>query len=71
MVYIREDVGVLVGKTMPPSVIFAINESNMTSAFWDYMTHLIKKVPPGKRDRQQTINQLEAMVARLEETLQA
>lgn len=71
MVYVREDVGVLLGKTMPPSVVFAINESNMTAAFWDYMNHLIKKEPHGKRNRQHTISALEAIVAGLEEHLQA
>lgn len=61
----------LVGKTMPPSVVFAINESNMTAAFWDYMSHLTDGRPLNKKHRQDTITKLEAIVARLEESLQA
>jgi hypothetical protein len=71
IVYVREGVGVLVGKTMPPSVVFAINESNMTAAFWDYMSHLTDGRPLNKKHRQDTITKLEAIVARLEESLQA
>ncbi|MDD4169311.1 MAG: transcriptional regulator [Desulfotomaculaceae bacterium] len=67
MIYVREDVGVLVGKAMPSSVVFAINESNMTVAFWDYMNHLINKEAKVKLDRKHTIAELETIVAKLEE----
>ncbi|MDD3655034.1 MAG: transcriptional regulator [Desulfotomaculaceae bacterium] len=69
MIYVREDVGVLVGKTMTPSVVFAINESNMTAAFWDYMNHLIKKEAKGRMHRKHTIAELETIVAKLEEVI--
>lgn len=36
--YAKEDLGVIITKTTPPYVVFAINESNMTAAFWDYLT---------------------------------
>jgi hypothetical protein len=65
LVYVREDVGVLIGKTLPPSVVFAVNESNMTIAFWDYMNHLVNEKPQGKINREHTIAELEAVVARL------
>ncbi|MFZ7132600.1 MAG: transcriptional regulator [Eubacteriales bacterium] len=35
--YCKEDVGVIASKKEPPFMIFAINESNMTAAFWDYL----------------------------------
>lgn len=66
MIYVREDVGVLVGKTLLPSVIFAINESNMTAAFWDYMKVILKKECQDKINRTQTICELEALATRLE-----
>ncbi len=66
MLYIREDVGVLLGKTMPPSVVFAINESNMTVAFWDYINHLINEKSQTKMNRNRIIAELGAMVAKLE-----
>lgn len=63
MVYVREDVGVLIGKTLQPAVVFAINESNMTATFWDYMKVLIKNAKINKRP---TIETLESLVASLE-----
>ncbi|RQD78464.1 MAG: transcriptional regulator [Candidatus Syntrophonatronum acetioxidans] len=45
MIYAKEDVGVLVGKTSPPAAIFAINESNLTAAFWDYLSSQIQGQP--------------------------
>lgn len=70
VVCVKEDVGVLVAKASSPSVIFAINESNLTAAFWDYMNVLLlkdspDKDSPGKLDRQQTIAHLEAIAAQL------
>ncbi|KAF1086679.1 hypothetical protein SPSYN_00398 [Sporotomaculum syntrophicum] len=65
MLYIREDVGVLLGKTMPPSVVFAFNESNMTVAFWDYMNHLINEKSQSKMNRYRILAELEAMAAKL------
>ncbi len=61
MVYVKEDVGVLVGKTPLPSTIFAINESNMTAAFWDYMNAFIAK-KPSSHNRNQTIARLENII---------
>ncbi len=40
MVYAKRDVGVIVAKTSSPPIILAINEKNMTAAFWDYLTHM-------------------------------
>lgn len=66
LVYVREDVGVLIGKTLPPSVVFALNESNMTAAFWDYMNHLVNEKSQCI-GREHTIAELEAFVAGLKE----
>ena len=37
LVYAKEDVGVIVAKTSTPPIAMAINESNLTGAFWDYL----------------------------------
>ncbi len=37
MVYSKEELGVIIAKTSTPSVILAINEENMTAAFWDFL----------------------------------
>lgn len=65
MLYVKEDVGVLVAKTSPPSVIFAINESNMTAAFWDYINLLTDKTVKRKVNKKQTIAELKAVVDKL------
>jgi hypothetical protein len=41
MVYAREELGVIVAKTSQPPVVLAINESNMTAAFWDFLKDII------------------------------
>jgi len=38
MVYVKEDVGVVVAKTSAPPIILSINEKYMTSAFWEFLT---------------------------------
>lgn len=41
MIYAREDLGVIVAKTSQPPVVLAINESNMTATFWDFLKGII------------------------------
>ncbi len=65
MVYVKEGVGVLVGKTTPPSVFFAINESNMTAAFWDYINIHPLANTENKSNRQPAISRLETVAAQL------
>lgn len=69
MVCVKEDVGVLVGRTSLPTVIFAINENNMTAAFWDYMNVLLPKEYTSAKSRSHTIEKIEALAARLEAAL--
>ncbi len=42
MVNVKEDAGVIIGKTTSPTVVFTSREPNMVSAFWDYLQrHII------------------------------
>jgi hypothetical protein len=43
MVYAKEDLGAIVAKTSTPPVALAMNKSNMTAAFWDFLTSLISE----------------------------
>ncbi len=65
ILYVKEDLGVLVARTSAPSVILAINESNLTAAFWDYMNDEISNVVYRKKERKQIIAQLQAVVEEL------
>lgn len=60
MLFAKEDMGVLVAKTGCPSVIFAINESNLTAAFWDYLRIMISGFT--KTEKEDTIKVLEEFI---------
>jgi len=62
MLYVKEDVGILVAKITLPTVIFAINENNMTAAFWDYINTILGKITKGKLQKKQTIAKLEEFI---------
>jgi len=61
MLYVKDNIGVLVAKTTYPSVIFAINESNLTAAFWDYLSVLSNKFVNTKKS--EIINTLNRMLS--------
>ena len=63
MVYAREELGVVVAKTSQPPVMLAINEGNMTAAFWDFLRNSI-----GERAYENPDN--EAVIRCLREYLQ-
>jgi hypothetical protein len=44
-VYAKDDIGAVVAKTSFPPIMLAINEKNLSSAFWDYLICII-----GERD---------------------
>jgi hypothetical protein len=67
IVYVREDVGVLVIKTLMPSVVFAINESNMTAAFWDYFHVFLNKESKSTIIRNHALAKIKKIVYKLEE----
>lgn len=62
LTYVKEDVGVLAAKTTAPAVIVALNESNLTAAFGDFLNSQITKVATSKT---QTIANLEAVIIKL------
>jgi len=66
MIYAKEDVGVIFGKTSPPSVIFATNENNMSAAFWEYVSFFLHKKAGSKPQKKGSIARLEKIVSALE-----
>ncbi len=65
IVYVREDVGVLVVKNSLPPVVFAINQNNMISAFWDYLYLILSNESRRASSRSNTIARLKEILARL------
>jgi len=63
--YVKEDLGAFVFKTSTPYLIFAINESNMTAAFWDYLNSNLGKDQGGNKNKRETINQLQVVIDEL------
>lgn len=64
MIYAKEDLGVIVVKTSKPSAIFAINESNMRAAFWDYLKN---KIDERRLNKKKTLNELHKIIDDLNE----
>ncbi|MCF8011251.1 MAG: transcriptional regulator [Clostridiales bacterium] len=58
MLYCKEDVGVFIEKQSLPPVTFALNERNMSSAFWDYLRLMLNKLSKDSLQRKHTINTL-------------
>lgn len=65
VIYAREDIGVLVAKNSLPSVLFAINESKMTAAFWDYLNGFIGKDLCSPSNKKRVIERLETVLQSL------
>ena len=56
-IYCKEDVGVIASKKEPPFMIFAINESNMTAAFWDFLKGNIENEKYHKKDSMKKLSE--------------
>ncbi|QRN85765.1 transcriptional regulator [Clostridia bacterium] len=62
-VYVKEDLGAIVEKVSEPYVVFALNEINITVAFWDYLNdHFYRDF----LDKQKTILDLQGIVEQLD-----
>lgn len=62
MLYVKEDVGAIIAKTSAHAVTFAINESNMTAAFWDYLNGNINSIDESKSAAIQRLQSLIDMI---------
>lgn len=63
--YVKEDLGAFVFKSSRSNLIFAINESNITAAFWDYLNSNLGKDKEKNKQKKETIKQLQAMINEL------
>lgn len=53
--YVKENVGTIVAKSSPSSVVFALNEGYLTGAFWDYLRVKVNRLEHSHSDRAQVI----------------
>jgi hypothetical protein len=65
MLYVKEDLGAIVGKSAEPWFLFAINEINMTAAFWDFLRNKISRASDPAVQKRETINQLQAVISNI------
>jgi len=65
MVYAREDIGTIVAKTSAPPVALAINESNMTAAFWDFFKNIIGDKTYDNANNEDTAKKLTSYIQKL------
>lgn len=61
LVFIKEDLGVILVKSDIPTIAFSINEQRMISAFWNYMVEIIERETP----KEKTIKELEKLIEKL------
>lgn len=69
MVYVKEELGVIVAKTSSPPVVLAINEGNMTTAFWDYLKIKIGEKAYTKPSNTSTTTELSNYLEKLQDLL--
>lgn len=64
LIYAKEDVGAIVIRTGEPFAAFALNEANMTAAFWDYLRN---KRADCRLDRMEVLEYLKEFEKRIGE----
>ena len=67
MLYAKEHVGVIVAKTSTPAITFAINESNMTASFWDYLNGSINRPRDPQLNKKAVSQRLQALIKQLKD----
>lgn len=65
MLYAKEDVGVIVAKTSAPAITFAINQSNMTASFWDYLHGYINRSAEPQMNKKAVIRRFQSLIEQL------
>lgn len=65
MLYAKEEVGAIVAKTSAPAITFAINETNMTAAFWDYLRVYINSLAEPQLNKKVVIRRLQSLIEQL------
>ena len=65
MLYGKEDVRAIVAKTSAPAITFAINESNMTASFWDYLNGSINGISDPQLNKKAVTQRLRAIIKQL------
>ena len=70
MVYAKEDTGALVIKTSTPPVVLAMNESNMTAAFWDFLKSMVGERAYSSPDNAASAHTLGAYMEKLRACMQ-
>ncbi len=65
MAYVKEDLGVIVAKTSQPPVVLAINEGNLTAAFWDFLKSMVDEKAYAALDKAKAITNLQAYLVKL------
>jgi hypothetical protein len=63
IVYCREDMGVIVAKTSQPPISLAVNESQLTAAFWDFLKHTVGSKEYDRPDNEKATLRLRKYIA--------
>lgn len=64
--YVKDEIGVVIGKEISPTIIFALNERDMTFAFWDYMGSITSRYKKQHFNKKETLKILKDLIATIE-----
>lgn len=64
-IYAKEDLGVITAKTSVPPVVLAVNETNLTAAFWDFLKHMIGEKEFQCSNNSEEYNKLKEYIKRI------
>lgn len=68
-VYVKEERGAIIAKTSLPPVMLAMNESNMTASFWDFLKTMADERILDNQDNKKAIQKLMEYIEQLKELL--
>lgn len=68
MVFVKEEIGAIVAKTSAPPIVLVIKETNLVSAFWDFLNNMISEKEERHPDNDSSAKKLQAYIKKLKES---
>lgn len=62
MIYVKEDIGAIIAKTSQPPIVLAVNETNLTAAFWDFSRNMVVGQEYDSFNNEEDIKKLEEYI---------
>lgn len=69
LIYAREDLGVIVGKTSAPPIVLMTKEANLTAAFWGFLKSLLGKKQSLDHSNRESVKKLTDYIKKLKKAV--